>query len=178
MPKTFDRDLFDEVVHYIAWRMRDADDFGRVKLAKTLFYADFTAYAEEGDPLTGARYFHWPQGPFTTEIYRAEERLVQSGVAKLKDPEVEFDTAKLSADAFSPKRLEGWQLSFLDIKMDQVAETGAAGTVSEKSHEHPGWQLTRDKQEIPYAAVHISREGPTQADVKAAEEVARENGWV
>jgi hypothetical protein len=98
----FDRELFDEAVLYIAWRMRDDPRFGRTKIAKTMFYADFTAYAEEGKPLTGARYFHWPKGPFTPELYRTEERLVARGVASLKEPEFEGDEAKLRAESFAP----------------------------------------------------------------------------
>jgi uncharacterized phage-associated protein len=176
--RTFDRELFEEVIHYIAWRMRDHARFGRVKLAKTLFYADFDRYAEEGEPLTGARYFHWPQGPFTTEIYAAERRLIDMGVATLKEPDFEGDEAKLRAESFTPARIEEWQRALLDIVMDRVAEQGTAIAVSEKSHEHPGWLVTRKGQEIPYSAVHVSRKGPTRADVEAAEKVAREHGWI
>ena len=158
--------------------MRDNPRFGRVKLAKTMFYADFTAYAEEGEPLTGARYFHWPQGPFTAEIYAAEERLVNSGRATLKEPQFKYDEAKLSAEAFTPRLTEGWQRAFLDIKMDEIAEQGTATEVSDLSHEHPGWRVTKDRDEIPYYAVHISAEGPTEADIAAADAVVREQGWV
>lgn len=172
----FNRDLFDEVVHYIAWRTRDDARFGRVKLAKTLFYADFTAYEDDGVPLTGARYFHWPRGPFTTEIYDAERRLVRRGVAQLKEPEFEGDEAKLLADSFTPEFTHTWHRMYLDIKIRQVAETGAARTVSDTSHEHPGWLLTGPKQEIPYYSVYVGQ--PTDADVVAAREEARARGWI
>jgi Protein of unknown function (DUF4065) len=176
--RAFDRELFDELVHYIAWRMRNDDRFGRTKIAKTMFYADFTAYAEDGEALTGARYFHWPQGPFTTEIYRAEERLIEGGLASLKDPKFEGDEAKLLAEAFSPRRTDPWHRAYLDIKMDEIAAQGTARAVSDWSHEHPGWKVTKDRQEIPYYAVHISRQGPTEADIADAERVAREHGWI
>lgn len=178
MAPKFDRELFDEAIHYIAWRMRNDDRFGRTKVAKTMFYADFDRYATEGVPLTGARYEHWPQGPFTPEIYGAEKRLVQSGLAMLKEAEFQYDEAKLSADTFEAERLEPWQQYLLDRTMDEVAEQGTAGAVSDRSHEHPGWLVTKDREEIPYYTVHISREGPTRADVEAAERVARQHGWV
>jgi uncharacterized phage-associated protein len=174
----FDRDLFDELVHYIAWRMRDDDHFGRTKVAKTMFYADFTSYAEDGEPLTGARYYHWPQGPFTVELYRTEERLVDQGLATLKQPDFEGDEAKLRAGTFAPRRSTPFHRAFLDIKMDEVVQQGSARAVSEFSHEHPGWLVTEEGQEIPYAAVHVSREGPTQADIETANQVARFNGWI
>jgi uncharacterized phage-associated protein len=173
----FDRELFDELVHYIAWRMRDEPRFGRTKIAKTMFFADFTAYAEEGKPLTGARYFHWPKGPFTPELYRTEERLVARGVASLEEPEFEGDEAKLRAPSFAPARTTAFHRAYLDIKMDEIAEQGTARAVSDKSHEHPGWRVTTDRQEIPYSAVHIPGEGPTRRDIDAALAVAREHGW-
>lgn len=37
---TFDADRFREAVAYVAWKMRDDPEFGRTKLAKTLFQPD------------------------------------------------------------------------------------------------------------------------------------------
>lgn len=58
MASEFDAARFREAVMYVAWRMRGDEGFGRVKLAKTLFYADFEAYAGEGEAVTGAKYEH------------------------------------------------------------------------------------------------------------------------
>ena len=52
----FNAERFREAVLYVSWRMKDDERFGRLKLAKTLFYADFESYADDGQPVTGARY--------------------------------------------------------------------------------------------------------------------------
>ena len=80
MAVTFDMARFREAVAYIAWRMRDDPNFGRLKMAKTLFYVDFDAFAESGEAVTGAEYRHWPFGPFPPALYHVERELVASGV--------------------------------------------------------------------------------------------------
>lgn len=170
----FDQTLFDELVLYIAWRMRDDPRFGRVKFAKTMFYADFTHYEELGEPLTGASYYRYPKGPLPVEIYRAEERLETAGLATLKKAQFKYDEEKLMALSFEPSRTTSFHRAYLDLKMDRVAEEKTAKAVSDKSHEHPGWRVTGHRQKIPYRTVYVSRDGPTADDVAAADNVLRE----
>jgi hypothetical protein len=52
----FDRERFEGLILYIAHRRRDDVRFGRTKLAKVLFFSDFSVYQDQGEPLTGATY--------------------------------------------------------------------------------------------------------------------------
>ena len=52
----FNEGKFKELVLYIASRCERDPTFGAVKLNKELFFSDFWAYAEFGEPITGAEY--------------------------------------------------------------------------------------------------------------------------
>lgn len=167
MASEFDADRFREAVMYIAWRMRGDAKFGRVKLAKTLFYADFQAYAGEGEALTGARYEHWPFGPFPPALYECEKQLERTGQAKLTGGEFEGEEFKLVAShAPETPHLEDWHRHLLDLKMQELAEK-PTWKVSDESHEHPGWHLTGHKEEIPYEAALVPAP-PSDAAMKLA----------
>ena len=173
MSPDFDPTRFRELVAYIAWKTRDDSRFGRVKLAKTLFYADFGAYAEEGAPLTGARYEHWPFGPFPPDLYEAERELVRTGVADSITEGGDGDEAKLvvTREPTTP-HLDNWQRSFIDQKIGELAPLTAT-QISDESHEHPGWSLTQDSEVIPYAAALVPQAPSAKARAIAAERFSR-----
>jgi uncharacterized phage-associated protein len=151
----FDEDRFREAVAYIAWQMRDDPEFGRVKVAKTLFYADFECFAEQAEPLTGARYEHWPFGPYPPVLYRVEQELMSTGQAELHEAEHTGDVDKLLLKRRpDTPHLADWHRLMLDMKMRELAEQ-PTWKVSDESHEHPGWALTDDREEIPYEAALV-----------------------
>lgn len=154
----FNEDKFRALVLYITWQTRDDPRFGRTKLAKTLFYSDFDAYADDGRPLTGARYEHYPFGPFPPALSDVQGELVGAGVAELRGGAFEGDEKKLvPLQEPDPSSLELWERQFLDAKIAGLAEH-ETWRVSERSHEHPGWLATVDEEEIPYETALISRE--------------------
>lgn len=168
----FDADRFREAVLYVAWLMRADAKFGRTKLAKTLFWADFSSYAEEGHALTGARYQHWPHGPFPPILYTVQDELVAEGAATVKQSAYPGDEARLiPTSAPSTAHLNGQELALLEIHARKLAED-ATWKVSDDTHEHPGWIVTRDKEEIPYAAALL----PTKPSPGALELAGRRFG--
>jgi uncharacterized phage-associated protein len=157
----FDVERFREWVLYIVWRTKDDPQFGRTKVAKTLFYADFGAYADEGQPLTGATYEHWQFGPFPPVLYEVEEGLVADGRAALEQSEFAGDESKLIAlDEPDIDRLPEWERTFVDMKIQEIARE-RSWRVSDLSHEHPGWIATGDREQIPYEAALISPDPPS-----------------
>ena len=52
-------DKLKDAVAYVADRTQP----GKVKLFKLLYFADFTAYAEQGKSISGTPYLHFPMGP-------------------------------------------------------------------------------------------------------------------
>lgn len=158
----FDAERFREWVLFIAWQTREDPHFGRTKMAKTLFYADFGAYADDGQPLTGATYEHWKFGPFPPVLYEVEEELVANGLAALREPSFEGDESKLVA-THEPDitRLPAWQRTFVDMKIKEIASE-RSWRVSDVSHEHPGWIATQEREPIPYETALISSSPPSR----------------
>src|SRR5688572_25053103 len=54
---------FKELILYVAQKSETDPNFGAIKLNKILFYADFRAFQERGESITGQTYFKLPFGP-------------------------------------------------------------------------------------------------------------------
>ena len=63
MAIAFDEIKFRELILYIANECKSDPAFGMVKLNKLMFFSDFFAYAELGEPITGAEYIKLDHGP-------------------------------------------------------------------------------------------------------------------
>lgn len=157
--REYDPQRFEDLVLFIAWTMRDDPHFGRTKMAKTLFYVDFDAYAEEGESLTGATYEHWDHGPYPPQLKDVEESLVLSGRATLKQSVHEGDEAKLLPKSEAPPEtpFEDWVKVFVTRRATELAQD-KSWQVEDASHRHRGWELTQRNEPIPYHTHFIPRE--------------------
>src|SRR5438132_10252926 len=72
----FNRRKFEELIVYIARRLGPEAALGRVKLAKLLMLADFTAYLRRGRPITGATYEKWEHGHLPSELVMTEKDML------------------------------------------------------------------------------------------------------
>ena len=178
MPR-LDRQRFEVLILYIAHRRRDDVRFGRTKMAKVLFYSDFSVYQDQGVPLTGATYIRMPFGPFPKALDDAEEALGDRGLATLEyDVSGEYDEKRIIVeDKPDMSAFEDWQIFTVDAWIEQVASETATG-ISEISHHHPGWILAgKIGVEIPYETAILPQGRPSILEATDAEEVARERGW-
>jgi hypothetical protein len=177
----FDQDRFDALVLFVAHAARDERNFGRVKLAKTLFYSDFTAYRDEGQALTGATYIRLPKGPFPRGLGAAEARLEQAGLARLGHDVDEYEEKRIiSLVGEGPARniFEGWELAFVETQIREVASV-TARAISDRSHEHAGWLLaSHDGTPIAYETAFVPDAPPPAHAVEKAKQVARGRGWL
>lgn len=183
----FNRERFEALVLYIAWRTRDDPEFGRTKLAKVLFYSDLAIYAETGRPLTGAVYIHRAFGPFPAELDSLEEKVHGERIARSQRIEAPWDieddreSLKILPRREPPglsKTFEEWDVQryVVDSYIDKISRMGS-WKVSDDSHKHPGWLMTDEYEEIPYHAALISRREPDERDRERVEQLAREHGW-
>jgi hypothetical protein len=176
----FDQRRLDALVHYIAHQVRALPDFGRVKLAKVLFYSDFTAYRETGASLTGATYLRYPKGPFPRELWEAEARLERGGRVRLAYDVNEYEEKRilpLTPPTEAEALYEPWQLDFVRRMIPEVGSRTSRG-ISDRSHEHAGWITVEDGAEIPYGTAFVPDEPPTCRDAETARRIARERGWL
>ncbi|MXV79596.1 MAG: DUF4065 domain-containing protein [Chloroflexi bacterium] len=168
---------FRELVCYIAQQCADDPTFGSVKLNKILFYADFAAYRQLREPITGATYRKLSEGPAPRELLPARRALIDSGRIEMEERTYFGFVQK------RPVPLPGSTADtslFSERELDVVDETIAfflgksAREVSDYSHREPGWMLTEDLEDIPYQTAHLSAEPLDQETELHALEIARE----
>jgi hypothetical protein len=176
----FDRNRFEALVLYVAHRRRDDERFGRTKMAKVLFYSDFSIYQDQGEPLTGATYIRMPFGPFPKALGETEKALEAKGLAVLAhDGEGDYDEKRIIPTRSAPNLrdlFEEWQILVVNDWIDRVA-AATATQISEMSHHHPGWLLANDGEVIPYETAVLPQSRPTAHEASRAKEVARGRGW-
>jgi hypothetical protein len=177
----FDEARFDELVLYIAHATKDDPRFGRTKLAKVLFYADFDAYREGGESMTGATYIRMPFGPFPAQLKDAEGRLERSGRAIL-DYDIETKEEKKIRPLKNAEHVGGFyrvfELRAIDLWIEAIAK-GTARQVSDESHDHSGWIIAEHVgATIPYATAFLPESVPDRRDIDRATRVARSREWL
>jgi hypothetical protein len=144
-----------ELSVYLTERSAGDPRFGRVKLANLVFVCDFGAYARFGDSLTGARYRRHADGPVSDE-----QLLLGADLVVDRDA----DVAWLAAD----------RLAFIGSMVDGLR--GKSGIeLRDLARVFPGYELAAPGEKIPYHAVFISREAPTQEDLEWGLSVSREH---
>ena len=74
-----------ELILYIASRCERAQYFGKTKLNKILFYADFLYYKKTGDSITGQEYMRLDQGPAPRRLVPVVEALKRERFAFRKE---------------------------------------------------------------------------------------------
>jgi antitoxin SocA-like protein len=171
----YDAKKLEELVLYIAMRMHGNETFGRTKLNKLLFYADFGAYARLGRPITGAVYRKQRYGPCSKDFLtvkgrleareRAKERTLRSGpyaqerLIALDDPDMSL--------------FGGPEVALVEEVLGKHWNTSGTD-LSDLSHESVGWRLAEWDEVIPYATALLpDHQRPlSEAERKIARQVA------
>lgn len=142
-----------ELVLLMTEALADDPYGGATKLNKALFFADFGHMRSTGRPITGVAYQRLAHGPAPRRLRPVRERLIRNGSAELLAETVHsFDRHRLRA--LRPARRELFTSSELAAIADAVATVRArtSAEVTALSHQHPGYQLVGDGEDIPYAA--------------------------
>ena len=154
-----------ELIVYIVKRSTPDPTFGAIKLNKVLYYSDFAAYRQLGQPITGATYRKFFEGPAPVELPDVRRELIDSGDASLEERPyftgvqqrlVIGDRRKPDLELFGPGELE-----IVDSVID-FFEGKTAREVSDFSHREPGWVIANDREVIPYETAWLSSEPISQ----------------
>lgn len=178
MECAFRRDKFKELMLYIAKRSEADPKFGAIKLNKLLYFADFRAYAENGQPITGARYQKLRWGPAARALLPVRAELIEEGAAELESVQYGHPQDRLVAlrepdiEDFSPR-----ELKIIDEVIEEHGPVNGS-EISNVSHEAPGWQLARLQEDIPYHTVRITRPEPPPEILEEAVALADSHGWL
>lgn len=177
MLREYDAERFRRLALYIASRSVNDPAFGKTKLAKILFYSDFTAYLQLGQSITGAIYSKFPRGPFPKVMGDELEKIVSCGQGILastpyfgKGQERLVAVKDVDAGMFT-----GSEISIVEQVIEALRGQDASG-VAALSHAEPAWQTVRDWEPIPYDLAFVSVEPPNDRAVEQGQRVAQRLG--
>ena len=168
---------FKELMLYFSQRGLDEKlVIGSVKLNKLLFFADFRAYAELGEPITGARYQKLPLGPAARQFLPMQDELLRDEAIEFQDrddrnvvivPRGKHDLTVLSDDE---RRIAN------DV-FEELRPYNATAT-SDYSHlKSAGWKVVALKEDIPYESAFVSTDPPPAEAFELGRELAAKYGW-
>lgn len=158
--RDYDQNRFENLLVYFAERSRDDEGYGKVKLNKLLFRADFEACRLLGVSITGEEYKRQDLGPVAAHLPSALKRLEASGVLKVTPvatgpyerlvPLIE-EGHSANTSAFSED-----ELGIIERALEELKGQGAK-QVSEWSHEvSVGWRVKKTGVVIPYSSAPLS----------------------
>jgi hypothetical protein len=165
----FDRGKFKALVHYICWRCQDPTKLGAVKLYKVLWRADFRAYLEFGEPVTGATYVKRQFGPVPSGVLPVLGELEREGTLSIR--EVDY-YGRDKKEFFALKRSDSSlfnaeEISLVDKEIEYVTEEHTAKSISEESHDEI-WEMARIGEKIPSFTVFSKPAEITESDIEWA----------
>jgi hypothetical protein len=156
-----------EAIIYIASLSDRDDSFGATKLNKLLFRADFMAYAQWGNPVTGVEYFALENGPAPRPMKKLLRLMAEQGDIAIREKDYfgheqhrVIPLRSPNSDSFSKEEMG---LLFWLIQH----YWGRSGTsMSNESHEFIGWSLAKLEETIPYAVALVGDREPTLDEIK------------
>ncbi len=179
--KMRDHTKLKELIVYIADRCESRLNVGATMLNKILFFADFTAYAKLGEPITGEEYFKLPKGPAPKYLLEARDELIGENRIHMKvRPTLKGDQHRIinigpEADL---SIFSGEQISIVDSIIEALKDEDAE-SVSGLSHKFYGWQITKAREIIPYATIYLREpkpEDPPEKVLNAIRKLTEGNG--
>ncbi len=156
----YDEGKFRELFLYVCARLGGDPSNGSVKANKVLFFSDFFHYADTGKPITGVEYVHHRLGPAPKGVLQIQQALIDSGEADQvilmngsRAQKMLFPKRKVDLDRFTAD-----EISTVELVLDTLKDS-TADEASEFSHAYLAWQLTTERETIPYHFVFMY-EGP------------------
>jgi uncharacterized phage-associated protein len=170
----YDEYKLKQLALYISARSEDDSSFANVKLNKLLFFSDFMHYVETGRSITGTEYIKMRFGPCPKNFHMIQRDMCNDGVLAMQEK------AHYGRTQNKPIALKEADISVFSAKEISVVEsvisdlrTSNGSQLSNRSHSFLGWELTNEKESIPYgfALIDTERE-PTKADIDYAKSLS------
>jgi hypothetical protein len=185
MPQTdwarfnFEGRKFKEMVLYFSKRGLDAGlVIGSTKLNKLMFFSDFAAYAQMGQPITGARYQKLRLGPAARQLVPLRDQMLADGEVRWKEkPENDWDDVLVPISDPNPAVFTTEELAIMDSVFEQLRPFNAKAT-SDYSHlRSAGWRVVDERDDIPYESAFVSTDPAPQEAIERGRELAARYGW-
>ncbi len=167
-----------EAILYVSERCRDAPRFGLTKLNKTIWRADFNAFAVRKVPVTGRAYQKLPHGPAPVEMRPLLRELEQNGTIEIDRIDLGNEMVEQRVFAIMPANgrfFSQSDLEFLNEAIDHYwNKTGTEA--SEDSHDI-GWRTRDVGDEMPYELAFLSDQELEPTPLDKFVEMGRARGW-
>lgn len=165
-----DQERLVELILLTAGRLQEDPTYGATKLNKALFLSDFLHYKRHGQAVSGASYLRLPRAPAPRGMLEVRQNLVDRGEARL---EVRSYLGHVQERLLPNRPAESNAFGETEVLMvSQVCE-------ALRGHSHTnllGWQLTAEREEIPYESAFLSTTTPTKADIERASTLGADLG--
>lgn len=163
-----------ELILYYARRSEGDETFGKTKLNKLLFYADFDAYLSLGRSITCQEYVKQPRGPVPSRVNSMLSEMEASGDLVLIERQY-FGLVQMRPYARREPSLSlfsGPEIALVDQVLTRFWGRSAAD-VSELSHDFIGWKVYGMGETIPYETALVD-DGPlTEAQIAFGQALAQ-----
>jgi hypothetical protein len=150
----FDREKFQHLVHYVAWKAGKRDWFGATKLNKVLWFADARLFVLTGKSITGEVYIREKYGPVPKHIMPARADLQKLGIIRVIE---EGKLTRIVSDVPPNKALfSERELQEIDYWIEHIDKEHTAQSISDQSHDY-AWDIAKMGEELPLYAVLANR---------------------
>jgi hypothetical protein len=159
-----------ELMLLMADRLRSDPTYGATKLNKALFFADHLHYKRYGASISGAAYERLPRAPAPRGLLMVRQRLVDRGEATVETRGYLGHVQQRLLPLRAPS-----QEDFDETELTLVAEVADAL----RGHSHTGvlgWQLSQEREEIPYESAFLSTSTPNRAELDRGAKLAADLG--
>lgn len=165
-----------ELILYVSEKSASDLYYGSTKLNKVLYFSDFLSYRNWDEAITGAEYFHLPQGPAPRRLVPVRNKLIEAEDLRLQV--LQFPNGKIQHKPVNLRQanlslFKARDISLVDSVIEALKGLNATET-SEFSHLEVGWQITRHGETIDYDTVFLSSDPLTEPEKRKALEVFRE----
>lgn len=167
-----------EMILHICMRCGEAERFGKVKLNKILWRADFKSFAERRLPVTGRTYQKLAAGPAPLEMPLVLAELEAEGLLTFSRRELADGYVELRPVAQAPASLKAFSQDDLDY-VDEAIEFYRSMSATQASDLSHGviWKSRKFLDPIPYEAAFLSDAKPTSDDRQRFGALAAAKGW-
>jgi hypothetical protein len=166
-----------EMILYVSERAVKMPRWGKTKLNKILWDADFSAYRHRQSPITGRPYQRLKAGPAPVEMPTVLAEMQEAGLIEIETVQVgNRSEQRIVAKAVpSLHFFSRDDLQYVDRSIDRFWDL----TATEASDESHGvaWKTRDDLDPLPYDAALLSDEKLEGRSLERIKELAYEQGW-
>lgn len=151
MAYTFDEEKMKQLILYFAADSINDMNFGKTKLNKLLFFADFKAYLNYFEPITKAKYIKLQNGPVPDNIDVFIQELIIDGYAEYKkiNKYGRIQKQLIALKEYNLDLFKPYEIDIINKVLNQFKDMNNMG-ISDYSHEYAGWKYAMYGEEIPY----------------------------